>query len=1645
MLGTFASKLTAQIEPDDISGLELWLRTSDNITIVDDLVTSWESISDESLEFTQGEVSRQGSLSVPLEELNGFQSLSLDGLNDFYTLSSEISDARTVFLLVKHTTGTSIAFEPVLGHTSFFDFHGVNGTPIFRPANVSTGILDGTCWVNQEIIPAIEVQKPVQYSLLTIRSTQDLRFNTLSQDRGAERYWNGEFVEIIAYNNELEEEEIISVEEYLINRYAPHVNLGPDIVSSGFCPIDLSISSRYSDVIWNDGSSELNLIVTEPGIYWVEATNIFGITSRDSIEVYFPGNYLEDFTLCSGSDSLWDTGLTGFDIVWQDGSDESSFNISTGGEYFFTATDSEDCSYQSPPIDVTFDFFPETFEIDLSLPFCLGNSLIAVPLEEISELTWMDDILEPTISPLSEGEYWAEAINLNGCIGRDTVDITFSGTAPTTQFSNVLTCSDFGVELNDESETLDGSSIEAYSWTFNDVEIGSEANISFEFNTGGVFEVGLTIETSAGCEGFSSSLINMPGILEYDLQSLTLCANQENEVFVNAVIPYDAIDVLNLTILSEAGEEILSTEVNPFTLPPLESGNYSIVVGSVGNSGCQQTQSGFLEIVSTAFCTDPSSFGELNLWLDGSENVSVEGSSVISWGDLSSNSLSAIPPELLNRPAYIPSLDTLNGNGVLRFDGIDDFLDFGEITSVRTLFIVYKHALDFENTREVLFGHPSLFEFHGSTDNSLLFSPTNTSPAIRNGVTRANGISEDPLELDKPTEYEILTINPTDDLTAQYITNDRGASGRYWDGDYAEILFYQDSLEDESIIEIEQYLRYKYAPPIDLPRQILVEYGFCDTALVGYQPWFRTYDWSTGSQDSTIQVNASGWYNLTVTDLFGYTSTDSVEVIFDGNFITEDQTLCALETLSFDTELDPNDYTISWSTEETTSSIDITEEGFYSVTIDDTLGCSYTSPEIFIDVDSFPIDANLIDIPTFCLGNDLFLSTGFEEAETYLWNTDEDTPFIQPQASGEYWVEAINGNGCVGRDTVDITIVGVAPDAAFDFSPPCANNDVVFNDLTDPEDGVVSEWDWTFENTDTGTSDDESPAVFYPGIGAYPVALTVTLDNGCTGTTRDTILVNPLPLVNFSAPIVCAGNEVFFESLSVVPGGGTIAQQDWSFGNGTSDMGAIGSTIFEELGFNTVTHIVTTEVACVDSLVRTVQVLGSPIVDFDVEDVCIGETVVFNENVDTSVSGPVFYNWQFGDGFFSNFPNTTHIYAQPGLYEVTLTAIGNNVGLNGCVDQAVKEIRVYDPPIASMLSSDDCVGAAVELIDLTVPEVLGGMSDPIVEREWIVVDGPTGSQEGLIGSDSVQTFIPDAAGTFDIALELETQGGCLATVTESILIQAIPAAEFTLELPTVNPPFTGTPTNLSEDGEGFEWLINGEIVSTEFEPTLTFESAGEYDVWLVATNDLNCNDTAMAMYTVIVPEYDIALIDLQYQTQGTNLVLNAIIGNNGNVPVEFFDTDIQVGRDIKFNLESVVTIPPGDIIDYPLGSEIGYLPGRDLPYTCMRISNPNGQMETDTTNNYLCIGLNEQRATFADPYPNPANDEVKLTFVLPADGKMDVEITGSDGRLIEEFDLDLKEGLNTVDYPLVGWSEGMYFLKFNYRNQEEVFRLVIAR
>lgn len=90
--------------------------------------------------------------------------------------------------------------------------------------------------------------------------------------------------------------------------------------------------------------------------------------------------------------------------------------------------------------------------------------------------------------------------------------------------------------------------------------------------------------------------------------------------------------------------------------------------------------------------------------------------------------------------------------------------------------------------------------------------------------------------------------------------------------------------------------------------------------------------------------------------------------------------------------------------------------------------------------------------------------------------------------------------------------------------------------------------------------------------------------------------------------------------------------------------------------------------ACIFCLVLTLPMMSFQTLEADViKESCPTSSFSINNNGCTGPCGITFVNesidavsyyWDFGDGNSSNDPNPTHVYNNPGTYEVTLRAIG---------------------------------------------------------------------------------------------------------------------------------------------------------------------------------------------------------------------------------------------------------------------------------------------------------------------------------------------------------------------------------------------------
>jgi PKD repeat protein len=132
-------------------------------------------------------------------------------------------------------------------------------------------------------------------------------------------------------------------------------------------------------------------------------------------------------------------------------------------------------------------------------------------------------------------------------------------------------------------------------------------------------------------------------------------------------------------------------------------------------------------------------------------------------------------------------------------------------------------------------------------------------------------------------------------------------------------------------------------------------------------------------------------------------------------------------------------------------------------------------------------------------------------------------------------VEDSTGN--ISTVTNDV-VVASAPIAAFTYQPPSPVNggEVDFTDTSTDLDGTVESWAWEFG--DGGTSTARHPTHIYLGPGTYPVKLTVTDEDGATGTaTTDVVVGTATP---GTAPVALFRPDVTGKDLAATANGGTV-------------------------------------------------------------------------------------------------------------------------------------------------------------------------------------------------------------------------------------------------------------------------------------------------------------------------------------------------------------------------------------------------------------------------------------------------------------------------------------------------------------------------
>lgn len=224
----------------------------------------------------------------------------------------------------------------------------------------------------------------------------------------------------------------------------------------------------------------------------------------------------------------------------------------------------------------------------------------------------------------------------------------------------------------------------------------------------------------------------------------------------------------------------------------------------------------------------------------------------------------------------------------------------------------------------------------------------------------------------------------------------------------------------------------------------------------------------------------------------------------------------------------------------------------------------------------------------------------------------------------------------------------------------------------------------------------------------------------------------------------------------------------------------------------------------------------------------------------------------------------------------------------------------------------------------------------VIERDF---GGPDPLYASYIGGNTAQEHVDGGTSRFDKngVVYQSVCGGCtgvsdfpttpgahsdsnLSTNCNNLVFkfdfELIPDAEFTADNNLGCAPFTVTFENFSTDSDSYQWVFgNGDSTSVVFEPTVTYDSAGVYQVYLVVTDSICLLTDTAALTITVYDSLELSTTVDQELCQPIPLDLTAY--TNGTANNFIWSTNSNFTDTLNTNLQdSVLSITPSGPITY---------------------------------------------------------------------------------------------------------------------------------
>jgi gliding motility-associated-like protein len=397
---------------------------------------------------------------------------------------------------------------------------------------------------------------------------------------------------------------------------------------------------------------------------------------------------------------------------------------------------------------------------------------------------------------------------------------------------------------------------------------------------------------------------------------------------------------------------------------------------------------------------------------------------------------------------------------------------------------------------------------------------------------------------------------------------------------------------------------------------------------------------------------------------------------------------------------------------------------------------------------------------------------------------------------------------------VTAQIDGVEAGEAFLYQSCVDSTITLINESTD--ENFIDEYLWVFETNGTQplSYDTRDITATFPGPGFYPGLMIVNPGTECSDTALIEVTITPPINPEFVFDYdTCVAGPVDFSDLTYL-NNSAIDTWDWDFGDGNIASEPNPTHMYQDPGLTPVTLTVTDTIGCVESVTESVNWFPVPpllIIEPSSFVGCPPAEVEFI-NLSTPIDDTYDIRWDFGDGGVDTTISPTHIFENPGLFDVNIE-ITSPIG---CYTsrEFLDWISIDSLPVADFSFSPD------KASNFEPEVVFTDKSKRAVQWDWTF---------DQYGSTILQnpTFVFPDTGLMEIQLVITHIYGCVDTLIQYVDVEP----QITYFLPNAFTPNEDGLNEFFRGGGYFRGLRDFDIKIMNRWGGIVFESTDPSEGW----------------------------------------------------------------------------------------------------------------------------------------------------------------------------------------------------------------------